>query len=81
MHDLALDDVVVQGNYGIGIVKSVRKPGKNHGAKALVVFEDKQIGSKVTDVWILSDRSRMDPVRSINTVQYLSLINTPSSTY
>jgi hypothetical protein len=54
MHDLVLDDVVVQANFGTGIVISVQKPVKNLGAKAVVIFEDKQIGSQCVTINSLS---------------------------
>ena len=54
MHDLALDDVVVQANYGTGIVMSVQKPCKNYLARAMVEFKDKQVGSKRVTINSLS---------------------------
>ena len=55
MHDLAMGDTVVHGNYdGTGIVKTVRAPTSNDGGKGKtsVQFHDEQVGIK--DVYITS---------------------------
>ena len=54
MHDLAIDDIVVQANYGTGTVRSVLDPTHTNGGSVNVRFDDAQVGIRTVTINSLS---------------------------